>query len=114
MERKLERLEPIVTVTGAIDQNARCRHYHADNDIVGIKFKCCDTYYGCYQCHQELAGHPSVTWKRSDRNAKAVLCGNCASEMSIRSYLECGDTCPYCRSLFNPGCKKHYSLYFEE
>jgi uncharacterized CHY-type Zn-finger protein len=42
-----------------------------------------------------------------------VLCGACGYELTISEYLKCGFRCPLCESDFNPGCAKHYDLYFE-
>ena len=36
-----------------IDSETRCAHYHTELDIIAIKFYCCDTYFPCYQCHEE-------------------------------------------------------------
>ena len=33
--------------------------------------------------------------------------------MRIREYLACENTCPGCGARFNPGCRNHYSFYFE-
>jgi len=41
-----------------------------------------------------------------------VVCGACKSEMTIRQYVECGNTCPSCNAPFNPGCRAHYRFYF--
>lgn len=38
-----------------IDVNTRCIHYHTNLDIIAIKFKCCDIYYPCYKCHEEIS-----------------------------------------------------------
>lgn len=44
----------VVQVIGKpIDHQIRCIHYHTTNDIIAIKFKCCDQYYPCYSCHDE-------------------------------------------------------------
>lgn len=96
-----------------VDPQTRCRHYHSDKDIIAIKFKCCDTYYPCHLCHQETADHPPEIWGKQQREEKAVLCGCCGYEMSIREYMECDSCCPECTADFNPGCALHYELYFE-
>lgn len=31
-----------------IDTETRCRHYFTEEDIIAIKFKCCNKYYPCY------------------------------------------------------------------
>jgi uncharacterized CHY-type Zn-finger protein len=96
------------------DQQTRCKHYHGERDIIAIKFNCCTTYYCCYKCHRELAGHPAQVWKEQQFGEKAVLCGSCGTELSIEEYLQCEYTCPSCNAGFNQGCEKHYHLYFEK
>ena len=103
------------TLVQGVGVNARtqCAHYHSERDIIAIKHKCCDTYYACIECHHELANHASVVWPKSERDAAAVLCGNCHNQLSIAEYLACDNTCPACQAAFNPGCANHYPLYFE-
>ncbi|MBY0433725.1 MAG: chromophore lyase [Cyclobacteriaceae bacterium] len=96
-----------------VDSETRCVHYHSDLDIIAIKFKCCEQFYPCFECHEETAGHQSVVWGLNERKEKAVLCGVCRYEMSIDEYLQCENRCPSCQAKFNPGCEKHYHLYFE-
>lgn len=101
-------------VNGAlVDQHTRCKHYHKDVDIIAIKFKCCQTYYPCYKCHEEHANHPAETWEKEDFNQKAILCGQCGTEMTIQGYFNSNSVCPHCNSSFNPGCKNHAHLYFD-
>lgn len=95
-----------------IDNQTRCSHYHTDLDIIAIKFKCCDTYYPCYSCHQEAVNHEAITWEINERDAKVILCGVCGHELTIQEYMNSNNTCTSCQSLFNPNCKKHYDLYF--
>lgn len=103
-----------ITVRGVdVDAQTRCRHYHTEKDIIAIKFRCCNTYYPCYQCHEALADHPIEVWKKEEFEEKAILCGNCATELSIHEYLACRSVCPHCGAHFNPGCADHYALYFE-
>jgi uncharacterized CHY-type Zn-finger protein len=96
-----------------IDDQTRCSHYHTHLDIIAIKFKCCDTYYPCYSCHQEDTDHAAVTWSLQERDTKAILCGACGHELTITEYLSSQNTCPSCHASFNPNCEKHYGLYFE-
>ena len=96
-----------------IDASTRCVHYHTPLDIIAIKFKCCNDYYPCYECHAEEAGHASQSWSRNEFDTKAILCGACHHEMTIHEYLASNNCCPHCRSPFNPKCSKHYHLYFE-
>jgi len=96
-----------------IDDNTRCRHYHSPVDVIAIKFKCCNKYYPCYQCHEEEADHAVQTWNKNEWNTKAILCGVCQTELTIREYMGSGNICPDCNAAFNPNCSKHYHLYFE-
>jgi uncharacterized CHY-type Zn-finger protein len=97
----------------SVNEQTQCVHYHSAHDIVAIRFKCCDKFYACIHCHEEIAGHEPVLWGRDERETAAVLCGNCHSTLSIAEYLASGNTCPRCGALFNPGCAKHHDLYFE-
>lgn len=96
-----------------LDPETRCAHYHSERDIIAIKFKCCGTYYSCYQCHQEMADHPAVPWPHNEFDEKAILCGACGSELTINEYLASKNQCPHCGAAFNPGCSHHYCLYFD-
>jgi len=94
------------------DNQTRCIHYNSLLDVIAIKFKCCDTYYPCYYCHAEEAGHPALRWKQNEFDTKAVLCGVCKHEMTIAQYLSCNYHCPVCNAAFNPKCSNHNHLYF--
>ena len=96
-----------------VDEYTRCVHYHSPLDVIAIKFKCCNEYYPCYECHVEIAGHKAEVWRKSEFDTKAILCGICNHEMTIHEYLASGNQCPHCNSAFNPNCSKHYHLYFE-
>jgi uncharacterized CHY-type Zn-finger protein len=96
-----------------LDAQTRCAHWRSALDIVAIKMKCCGVYYACKDCHDALAGHAAVIWPRREWDQPAVLCGACATELSIREYLQCGNVCPACNAAFNPGCRAHYSFYFD-
>lgn len=96
-----------------IDNQTRCVHWHSELDIIAIKFKCCEKYYPCFSCHEEEADHDHQVWPKSEFDQKAILCGVCGNELSIQEYLASDNTCPHCESKFNPGCSKHYHLYFE-
>jgi uncharacterized CHY-type Zn-finger protein len=97
-----------------IDSETRCVHYRSPLDIIAIKFKCCNEYYPCFECHEETAEHVAMRWPKAEWDAKAILCGHCKSELSIHEYLNSQNRCPVCKSNFNPGCEKHYHLYFED
>ena len=96
-----------------VDAHTRCMHYNSALDIIAIKFKCCGTYYPCYFCHQEEADHAAEIWKVTELDTKAILCGNCYVEMTIRDYKNSGYHCPSCNAPFNPKCSNHDHLYFE-
>nr|WP_318153097.1 CHY zinc finger protein [Metabacillus arenae] len=96
-----------------VDEQTRCVHYHTEKDIIAIKFYCCKTYYPCYQCHEQSAGHSIKVWPKTEFNEKAILCGVCKHELTINQYFQSHSVCPYCHSSFNPGCNRHKHLYFE-
>lgn len=96
-----------------VDVETRCAHWHSELDIIAIKFKCCGRWYPCFDCHAAIADHEPQTWPTVERGEKAILCGKCGYQLSIAEYFACGSSCPTCDAGFNPGCAKHYSLYFE-
>lgn len=96
-----------------VDSQTRCGHYHSAVDIIAIRFRCCDSYYPCYECHQEISDHPSIRWSKDQFEAKAVLCGACGHQLTIHEYLTSNSVCPACDATFNVGCRDHYHLYFE-
>jgi uncharacterized CHY-type Zn-finger protein len=96
-----------------VDAETRCAHYRTPRDVIAIRMKCCGVWYACKDCHDALAGHSIRTWPQAEWDEKAVLCGACGHEMSVREYMGCGNACPACRAEFNPGCRAHYHLYFE-
>lgn len=101
------------TVYGPIvDNQTRCKHYHDQKDIIAIKFKCCQKYYPCYQCHEECEDHPISVWGKDEFDELAILCGVCKTEHTINQYLNTKQ-CLYCKSSFNEGCQQHYHLYFD-
>lgn len=101
-----------VQVKGAIDGETRCRHYHQENDRIAIKFYCCGEYFSCISCHEEYGCKEKAVWPRNKFDEKAILCGACGTELTIREYLE-GSACPSCKKAFNPGCQMHYHYYFD-
>jgi len=96
-----------------VDGQTRCIHYQGPTDILAIRFRCCREYYPCFTCHEETAGHPAEVWSRQERKTRALLCGACRHEMTIDEYLLSEHSCPACGAGFNPGCSKHYHMYFE-
>lgn len=106
---------PLITVHGThVNSRTQCAHWHSDRDIIAIRFKCCDAYYACIDCHREAADHEPVVWPKAEFEEQAIYCGNCRHTLSISSYLACGNTCPVCQAAFNPGCANHYPLYFAQ
>lgn len=96
-----------------VDPNTRCEHYRTALDIIAIKFKCCERWYPCFECHAAVADHEPKVWPAGEFDEQAILCGACGHQLTIREYLICGSACPACESGFNPGCSHHYHLYFE-
>ncbi|MFY9753818.1 MAG: CHY zinc finger protein [Candidatus Acidiferrales bacterium] len=96
-----------------LDPQTRCGHYRGPTDIIAIKMKCCGVYYACKECHQTLADHALEVWPEDEWNQKAILCGACGVELTIRQYMQCDSRCPACRETFNPGCRNHYHFYFQ-
>ncbi|MBN8235878.1 hypothetical protein JF544_11495 [Halobacillus kuroshimensis] len=95
-----------------VDAQTRCVHYHSDIDIIALKFHCCGTFYACWSCHEEHAGHKPSRWPREQWNQRAVLCGNCGYEMTIQEYMNTS-SCSSCSHRFNERCSLHYPLYFD-
>jgi uncharacterized CHY-type Zn-finger protein len=96
-----------------VDQETRCTHYHTVKDRIAIKFYCCQTYYPCFECHEEHGCGQTATWPKEKYDHKGILCGSCGTELTIGEYLNCQSTCPNCLADFNPGCNLHRHLYFE-
>ncbi len=106
-------INSIVVYGKPVDNQTRCTHWHSNLDIIAIKFKCCNRYFPCFSCHAETTDHTPKVWPKTEFDTNAILCGVCGSELSISEYMKCNNTCPTCSSAFNPGCSKHYHLYFE-
>jgi len=101
-------------VCGAVlDDQTRCAHYNSDLDVIALRFKCCDRWFPCRECHDDSETHAVQRWPKSEFSMKAVLCGACGGRLSINDYLNGENQCPSCRSNFNPDCSKHYHLYFD-
>ncbi|UFU01172.1 CHY zinc finger protein [Radiobacillus kanasensis] len=96
-----------------LDEQTRCTHYHSPTDIIAILFPCCQRFYPCYKCHEEETNHAPVKWKESQFNTEAILCGQCGAKLTIHEYMKNG-ACLTCKASFNPGCKHHYPIYFEQ
>jgi uncharacterized CHY-type Zn-finger protein len=96
-----------------IDDRTRCSHYNSELDVIAIRFKCCDRWFPCRECHDEDERHDALIWPRAEFSYKAILCGMCGAQLSIDDYLSCANECPACAGRFNPGCASHYHLYFD-
>lgn len=96
-----------------VDDETRCEHYHSPLDVIAIKFKCCNEYYPCYECHKESVDHEAKVWPKEEWNTRAILCGVCRTELTIQEYFDSGNHCPECNAAFNPKCLGHYHLYFD-
>ncbi|WP_336884686.1 hypothetical protein [Oceanobacillus massiliensis] len=79
-----------------------------------MKFYCCNEYFPCFKCHEEYGCREMAIWPENKFEEKAILCGSCGEEITIRDYLNSGYSCPLCRRAFNPGCSTHLDLYFEK
>ncbi len=96
-----------------IDGETRCEHYHSSQDVIAIRFKCCDMFFACSACHQALSSHSPIRWSTAEWGASAILCGCCGEILTIGEYLDSNFQCPICQAHFNPGCRNHYDHYFE-
>lgn len=96
-----------------IDTETRCAHWHSELDIIAIKFKCCGDWYSCFDCHAVIAEHAAEVWPANEFAEAAILCGACSHQLTITEYLNSNSLCSKCQSRFNPGCAKHYHLYFD-
>ncbi|WP_135829652.1 CHY zinc finger protein [Halorussus halobius] len=96
-----------------VDPETRCAHYHADRDVVALRFACCEAYYPCFRCHEAVADHDAERLP-VETPEPAVLCGACGAELTPREFVGEGDDheCPDCGAAFNPGCADHYERYF--
>jgi uncharacterized CHY-type Zn-finger protein len=95
-----------------VDAETRCAHYGSDEDVVALRFGCCEDYYACFRCHEAIADHPPEPWPADRRSEPAVRCGVCDAELTAAEYMGT-DGCPACGAGFNPGCAAHYHRYFE-
>lgn len=96
-----------------VDPATRCVHWRSPLDIIAIKFRCCEEWFPCYECHRELADHDAEIWNANEFDSEAVLCGECGYRLTINKYLTCDAACVSCGAAFNPGCANHYHLYFQ-
>jgi uncharacterized CHY-type Zn-finger protein len=94
-----------------VDPETRCAHYDGPKDVVAIQFPCCEAFYPCSRCHEEVADHPAERWSRDAFDRRAVYCGACGHRLRILTYRGT-DRCPACGTDFNPGCAAHADRYF--
>lgn len=104
---------PVEVRGQAVTPLTQCAHWHSPLDIIAIKHACCNQFYACISCHDELEEHESTTWPASKRDKRAVLCGQCKYVLRVDEYLQSGSQCTQCGAKFNPGCRNHWALYFE-
>ena len=103
----------IAVLGRTVDDQTRCIHYSGPTDIIAIKFKCCGSYYPCFECHRECADHPARQWRADEWDEVAIMCGFCRVEQSIRSYFGV-HSCGNCGAGFNERCRLHRHLYFAD
>ena len=104
-----------------VDEFSRCEHWHSEIDVIALKFKCCPTvYYPCYSCHEETTPADHKVEKYDlvvDKDKNLVICGMCKTEMTFDKYRNTEEDgilkCYNCKAHFNPGCKLHYKIYFD-
>ncbi|KIW03039.1 uncharacterized protein PV09_05691 [Verruconis gallopava] len=96
-----------------VTPSTQCAHWHSSLDIIAIKHACCRKFYACIGCHDACEDHRSAVWLKTQRDERAVLCGRCRHVLRVDEYLACGSRCVRCNAAFNPGCKNHWSMYFE-
>src|SRR3954463_4549387 len=107
------RIHGIEVLGRGVDPETRCAHYHGESDVIAIQSRCCRRWFPCHLCHAEQSDHDLAVWPVPEFETRAVLCGRCGYQLTIREYLGCGAACPDCRQPFNPGCAGHYHFYFE-
>lgn len=95
-----------------VDPQTRCAHYDGAQDVIAVRFACCDVYYPCFRCHRAVTDHESRPWPADRRYEPAVLCGACGQTLSADTYLRADYTCPLCGAVFNPACAAHHDHYF--
>ncbi|MHA8111493.1 CHY zinc finger protein [Lactobacillaceae bacterium Melli_B4] len=91
-----------------LDNDGRCTHYHSALDVVALKCAQCQSYYACYQCHDELVDHQFVG--SDSTKGHPVMCGHCRKQLTYEQY-QLGK-CVFCQHPFNPRCKLHQHIYF--
>ncbi|KAF1973784.1 zinc finger CHY domain-containing protein [Bimuria novae-zelandiae CBS 107.79] len=105
--------EPPQVLGLSVTPLTQCAHWNSLLDVIAIKHFCCHKFYACISCHNASETHPPAVWPRSRRDERAVFCAKCKYVLTVDEYLGCCSACTKCGSGFNPGCKKHWELYFE-
>lgn len=97
-----------------VDKQGRCTHWAGPTDVVATAFPCCDGWWACYRCHDEVQAHPAQPWPPARHDGLAILCGACHARVAIRYHLARDeDDCPHCGHAWNPACREHADKYFE-
>ena len=72
----------------------RCSHWHGNSDILALLAPCCNRFYACAECHDEVNarprgdGHTLEPWPaNTDLDTMALLCGNCKRTFTISAYV---------------------------
>jgi uncharacterized CHY-type Zn-finger protein len=120
MEEEEEEEEIVVPTYIGVEtekhEHSRCQHYHSKLDVLALESSCCNKFYACVKCHDELEDHTLIPWHAdTSLNRHALMCGVCEKTFSILSYTtKSSQCCPYCCAAFNPNCKKHWHMYFSK
>lgn len=91
----------------------RCRHWHGPDDVLLLALPCCGGFWPCRACHDASADHDPQRWPATS-DAQALRCGRCQAAQTVAAYLAAPDACPACGGAFNPRCRLHHHLYFEQ
>ncbi|GAA2000851.1 hypothetical protein GCM10009755_06130 [Brevibacterium samyangense] len=99
--------DPVPELVGRLG----CGHWNSPFDVIAIRFLCCDQWFPCLHCHDEVSNHPIRPWPRHRHDEHAVLCRMCGTTLLITDYLGARG-CSGCGAVFNPGCALHAPVYF--
>ena len=68
-------------------RESRCKHYHSKLDVLALESSCCNKFYSCVKCHDEMENHAMIPWDSdTSLNRHALLCGVCEKTFSIRTW----------------------------
>lgn len=90
------------------DTDGRCVHYNSALDIIANRCGKCRKFYACYKCHDEMESHRFEPVPANEK--ESVVCGVCGKKFSYEEYSAL-ESCPCCKSLFNPRCALHKNIY---